>query len=245
LVRPTQPAPSPHRHARPLRLLICPVLCSLPRLPVRSLIDLVGANKGALPLQAEICLDAITWAEQSKRTFLKQRIQTRLASVYVAMRQYNQAISLITRLTREVKKFDDKLLLVEIFLIESRAHLQLENLPKSKGALTAARSSANAIYCPPQLQAEIDMQAGILCAAEKDFKTAYSYFYEAFEGYNTIKDSAQAVKAIKYMLLGKVTRHLTPRHATSSTRCSLQTIRVEQLAYPRRCVPCYAPLCRS
>ena len=47
------------------------------------------------------------------------------------------------------------------------------------------------------------MQAGILCAAEKDFKTAYSYFYEAFEGYNTIKDAAQAVRAIKYMLLGK------------------------------------------
>ena len=165
---------------------------------------MVGAKQGALPLQAEICLDAIAWAEASKRTFLKQRIQTRLASVYVSMGKYTQAITLITRLTREVKKFDDKLLLVEIFLIESRAHLELENLPKSKGALTAARSSANAIYCPPLLQAEIDMQAGILCAAEKDFKTAYSYFYEAFEGYNTIRQPVQAVKAIKYMMLGKV-----------------------------------------
>ena len=166
---------------------------------VRSLIDTVGSHSsGQLPLQADICLDAIAWAEQSKRTFLKQRIQTRLAAVYVSMKQHNAAISLISKLTREVKRFDDKLLLVEIYLIESRAHLALENVPKAKGALTAARSSANAIYCPPLLQAEIDLQAGILCAAEADFKTAFSYFYEAFEGYNTVKDATLATTCLKY-----------------------------------------------
>lgn len=171
---------------------------------VRSLIDLVGRIPGTEQLQIDLCLNAIEWCTQEKRTFLRQRIQARLTSIYLTTAKFKEALALITPTLKEVKKVDDKLLLVEIFLIESRVHHSLQNIPKAKAALTSARSSANAIYCPPGLQAEIDLQAGILSAEEKDYKTAFSYFYEAFEGNNTIQETALAGRCLKYMLLTKI-----------------------------------------
>jgi len=154
--------------------------------------------------RVELCNEVIQWAKEDKRTFLRQSLEARLIALYYENKLYDESLKLISSLLKELKKLDDKGLLVEVQLLESKTYHALSNLPKARAALTSARTTANAIYCPPKMQAALDLQSGILHAAdERDFKTAFSYFYEAFEGYDSI-DSPKAVTALKYMLLSKI-----------------------------------------
>ena len=89
-------------------------------------------------------------------------------------------------------------------MVESKVYHALENLPKAKAALTAVKTTANSIYVVPMLQAEIDMMSGLIAADEKDYNTAYSYFYETFEGYRSMNEIPLAGFAFKFMLFSKV-----------------------------------------
>ncbi|KAK3108911.1 hypothetical protein FSP39_018507 [Pinctada imbricata] len=171
---------------------------------VRGLVDLFLDMEAGTGKEVELCKECIEWAKDEKRTFLRQALEARLIALYHDTKDYQDALLLASSLLRELKQLDDKALLVEVQLLESRIYHSLSNLPKARAALTSGRTTANGIYCPPKLQAALDMQSGILHAAdERDFKTAYSYFYEAFEGYDSI-DNPKAVVALKYMLLCKI-----------------------------------------
>lgn len=171
---------------------------------VRQLVDYFLDLEAGVGSEVQLCKECIDWAKDEKRTFLRQALEARLVALYFNTGMYSEALQLGAALLKELKKLDDKNLLVEVQLLESKTYHALSNASKARAALTSARTTANAIYCPPKVQAALDLQAGILHAAdERDFKTAYSYFYEAFEGYDSV-DSAKALTALKYMLLSKI-----------------------------------------
>ncbi|RNF16620.1 proteasome regulatory non-ATP-ase subunit 6 [Trypanosoma conorhini] len=172
---------------------------------VRKLFDLILSSGASLDRQMEVCHDMIAWARQEKRTFLRQRLQHRLAEVQFARNERQEALATLQALLREVRRLDDRALLLDIHLLESRIYYSIQHIGKARAALVAARTNANSIYCPPLAQAEIDLQSGVLHAEEHDAKTAFSYLYEAFEGFHQLGDQArQARKALHYMVLAKI-----------------------------------------
>uniref|UniRef100_A0A915DHD5 PCI domain-containing protein n=1 Tax=Ditylenchus dipsaci TaxID=166011 RepID=A0A915DHD5_9BILA len=178
-------------------------------------------------IKVDLCKECIQWAEDHNRAFLRQTLQARLLAV---------------SLVRELKKVDDKDLIVEVQLEESKACYHLSNLAKARAALTSARTTANSMYIPPKMQAALDMQSAILHADERDFKTAFSYFYEAFEGYDSVNETVEAMRALKYMLLSKimldlpdeVNTILSHKHATKYSGPDLEAMKAIAAAAKKR-----------
>ena len=187
------------------RLALAPVSNSQ---TVRQLLDLFSTIPNTVDLQISVTKSCIEWAISERRGFLRQNLETRLVTLYMQKPDNYKAIELINRLLKELKRLDDKLVLVEVQLLESRVLHSLGNQAKARSALTSARTSAASVYTPPMLQAGLDMQSGILHAEEKDFNTAFSYFIEAMEGYNSQDEGKKATSALQYMLLCKIMLNL-------------------------------------
>ncbi|KAK4227978.1 hypothetical protein QBC38DRAFT_169861 [Podospora fimiseda] len=176
---------------------------------VRQLLDLFEQIPNSTDIQISVTKSCIEWATSERRSFLRQNLETRLVTLYMAKKSYYDALTLINNLLKELKRMDDKLVLVEVQLLESRVYHALGNIPKARAALTSARTSAASVYTPPLLQANLDMQSGMLHAEDRDFQTAFSYFIEALDGYHTQDEPARAQAALQYMLLCKVMLNLS------------------------------------
>ena len=214
---------------------------------VRQLLDLFTAIPDTTDIQISTTKSCIEWAISERRSFLRQSLETRLVSLHMAKHSYYDALTLINSLLKELKRLDDKLVLVEVQLLESRVYHALGNQPKARAALTSARTSAASVYTPPSLQAGLDMQSGMLHAEDRDFTTAYSYFIEALEGYASQDATPLATSALQYMLLCKimlnatddVTSLLSSKQATRYSSPALEAMKAVARAHAQRSLEAY------
>lgn len=179
-----------HTELIELQRQILPLYIDMPKSKqakiVRSLFDMTTKTTASPAELVNLCKYIIEWCEKESRSFLRMRIENKLAELYFQLEKYNDALEVLRKLLHELKKKEDKQLIVEAQLTEAKVYHALENLPKSKAALTSVKTTANSIYVMPALQADIDFMSGLIAADEKDYNTAYSYFYETFEGYRSL-----------------------------------------------------------
>ena len=108
-------------------------------------------GKGRVGPLIDLSNHVIEWCEKESRSFLRMKIENKLAELYFKQQKYNESLALLSKLLHELKKKDDKLLIVESQLVESKVFHALENLPKAKASLTAVKTTANSIYIVPVL----------------------------------------------------------------------------------------------
>jgi 26S proteasome regulatory subunit N6 len=171
-----------------------------------KLIAKLKKRKELLDDVVKICEEITKFCDETNNISMKSKIQTRLAEVYYIHEHYAKALEICNKVIFDLKRYEDNLGLIQLLLLESKIHYVTNGISKSKAALTSVKTLVTKVYVEPKLQANIDMQAGILAAHEKDFNLAYSYFFEAFDVYNipNQKRRNKGLRAFQYMIMSKI-----------------------------------------
>lgn len=172
---------------------------------LKKLLDLVSANDDKFKdIELQTCQNILDWSVKENKAFLKFKLQLRLAGILFEKGEYRRSRELLEAVLKEAKTVDDKQLLIEGHLLESKLIYMTKNWPKAKAALTACRSAANAVYVAPLLQADIETTAGMIHLAERDLQIAYSYFYEGFEAFHQNGQKNRAAANFQYLMLCRI-----------------------------------------
>jgi 26S proteasome regulatory subunit N6 len=155
-------------------------------------------------LEGQMAKKILDWAVSEKKQFLINKLRLRYANILYAQSKFRESLEECDKVLENAKDIDDKRLLVEGHLLESKLIYEKKNLPKAKASLTTCRASANMLYIQPLLIAEIEFVAGIIHLAEKDYPIAYSYFFEAFEAFNQAKKLDRSAQVFVYLVLSKI-----------------------------------------
>lgn len=80
---------------------------------IRTLFDLTTKIEGRNQSLVDLCKYIIDWCEKESRSFLRMRIENKLAELYFKLERFHEALQLLGKLLYELKKKEDKQLLVE------------------------------------------------------------------------------------------------------------------------------------
>ena len=171
-----------------------------------KLIAKLKKRKELLDEVVKVCEEITKFCDETNNISMKSKIQTRLAEIYYIHEHYAKALEICNKVIFDLKRYEDNLGLIQLLLLESKIYYVTNGISKSKAALTSVKTLVTKVYVEPKLQANIDMQAGILAAHEKDFNLAYSYFFEAFDVYNipNQKRRNKGLRAFQYMIMSKI-----------------------------------------
>jgi len=144
----------------------------------------------------------ILWAEDRK--LVRLDLQCKLIHVLLSVRKYSECLEKIGEVIQELKRYDDKVNMISLFIYESKAYYELKDLPRSKAALTSARALAVSSATPSGVQAQIDILTGIYMSDEGSYEPAISYFIEAVQGFLQDHMQSNAGIALRYIILNKI-----------------------------------------
>lgn len=166
------------------------ILKILPGDQVQKILDLVD--------------ELIAWADRENKKILKLDLECKRINALLNIGKHTECLDSIRRVLKDLKKFDDKENQIRLYICESRAFYDLQDIAKSRSSLTSARILAVSSYCPYELQAQIDLLCGMLICDEHQYSTAYSYFLEAIDSFKLAKEPEGALLSGRYLLLSKI-----------------------------------------
>lgn len=148
--------------------------------------------------------DLIQWSAKEGKKLLKLNLEVRKVNFLLIFGKYRECLTNISEILKDLKRFDDKDNQIRLYVYESKAYYELNDVAKAKSAMTSARALAVTAYCSTELQANIDLLSGMFVCDDKLHSVAYSYFLEALDGFTICKSKYGASLAVRYLILSKI-----------------------------------------
>ncbi|XBW35090.1 hypothetical protein QEN19_000652 [Hanseniaspora menglaensis] len=151
---------------------------------LKKLLELFNINNENKKLQIVTVEAMIEFANVKQRKFLANTLLIELATLQFHNKNYKLSLEILQKkLISSFKKLDDKSSLIDLYILEFKNYYQLKNFVKAKNSLISCKTIIQSVYVNNLIISELDMLNGIIFCENKDYQTAYSYFYESFNNY--------------------------------------------------------------